>query len=170
MPAPRAAMVVALVGTAVLAQVTVLARLPLPGATPDAVLLAVVSLGLVYGPMTGMVTGFGAGLALDLVPPADHAAGRWALVLCLVGYVAGLARPDTRRSALVPLLVVACCAAGATAGYAALGAILGDPRVTWPAVARLLPTAVLYDVFLTPFLVPVVIALARRVEADPARR
>ena len=39
-----------------------------------------------------------AGLVLDLVPPADHEVGRWALVLTLVGYLAGLARDETRRS------------------------------------------------------------------------
>ena len=39
-----------------------------------------------------------AGLATDLVPPADHEVGRWALVLTLVGYLAGLGR---RRAAAV---------------------------------------------------------------------
>jgi hypothetical protein len=31
------------------------------------------------------VLGFVAGLLLDLVPPADHEAGRWALALVVVG-------------------------------------------------------------------------------------
>ena len=38
--------------------------------------------------------------------------GRWALVLTLVGYLAGLARDQTRRSAFVPLVVVAVAGAG----------------------------------------------------------
>ena len=43
-----------------------------------------------------MLVGFAAGLALDLAPPADHLAGRWALALVVVGYVAGRARRDGR--------------------------------------------------------------------------
>ncbi len=35
------------------------------------------------------------GLLLDLAPPADHVAGRWALALLLAGYVAGRVRQDT---------------------------------------------------------------------------
>ena len=36
-----------------------------------------------------MVLGFGGGLLLDLVPPADHVAGRWALALLVAGYLSG---------------------------------------------------------------------------------
>ena len=35
------------------------------------------------------------GSPLDLAPPADHIAGRWALALVLVGYVAGRVRQET---------------------------------------------------------------------------
>ena len=62
-------------------------------------------------PGFGLVCGFAAGLAADLVPPADHEVGRWALVLTLVGYLAGLGRDSSRRSAFVPLVVVAVAAA-----------------------------------------------------------
>jgi rod shape-determining protein MreD len=151
-------------------QLTVLARLPLPGATPDLVLLAVVSLALANGPGFGLVAGFASGLASDLVPPADHAVGRWALVLTLVGYCAGLARGETRRSAFVPLFVVAVSAAASVLLYAALGALLGDPHVTWSAVSGVLPTAVLYDVVLSAFVVPAVLRLADRFEPDPMVR
>ncbi|CAM5330973.1 hypothetical protein SPURM210S_05625 [Streptomyces purpurascens] len=56
-------------------QVSVLARLHLPGAVPDLMLLTVLGLALVYGHMGGALVGFGAGLLADLAPPADHAAG-----------------------------------------------------------------------------------------------
>ena len=167
-PPARVLVAAVLVVVAVVLQVTVLARLPLPGATPDLLLLVVVALALAHGPAFGLGVGFGAGLAADLAPPADHEVGRWALVLTLVGYLAGMARDETRRSAFVPLVVVAVAGGAAVLMYAGLGALMDDPNVTWPAVRALLPTAVLYDVVLSAFVVPAVLAVARRVEPDPA--
>ena len=166
----RAAVAGALVLTALAIQVTLLSRLPLPGATPDLVLLVVVALALAGGPAVGLLTGFGAGLALDLAPPADHEIGRWAFVLTAIGYLAGMAQAETRRSAFVPLVVVAAAGAGSVLLYAALGALLDDPNVTWPAVERLLPTAVVYDVVLSAFALPAILALARRTEPESALR
>jgi rod shape-determining protein MreD len=167
---PRVALTVVLVVVAIALQVTFLSRLPLPGATPDLVLLVVVATALSGGPTVGLLTGFGAGLALDLVPPADHEVGRWAFVLTVVGYLAGLAQAETRRSAFVPLAVVAVAAAGSVLLYAGLGALLDDPNVTWSAVTRLLPTAVVYDVVLSAFAVPAVLALSGRLEPEGALR
>lgn len=169
MPYSRVVVAAALVTVALALQVTFLARLPLPGATPDLVLLVVVGLALSFGPAFGLGVGFGAGLATDLVPPADHEVGRWAFVLTIIGYLAGLAQAETRRSAFVPLAVVAAAGAGSVLLYAGLGALMDDPNVTWPAVTRLLPTAVLYDVVLSAFAVPAVLALTRRAEPDTAR-
>jgi rod shape-determining protein MreD len=96
-----------LVVVALVVQVSVFARLGLPGAVPDLLLLVVIGLALVYGPVGGCLVGFCAGLLADLAPPSDHAVGRYALVLCLLGYGAGLLRPESGqiRSALTPLLV-----------------------------------------------------------------
>ena len=170
MPAGRVLFAVLLLVVALAVQLAVLARLQLPGATPDLVLLAVVSLALANGPGFGMVSGFAAGLASDLVPPADHAVGRWALVLTLVGYFAGLAQGETRRSAFVPLFVVAVSAAASVLLYAGLGALIDDPHVTRRAVSEILPTAVLYCVVLSAFVVPAVLRLADRFEPDPMVR
>lgn len=161
MPSARVVLAVTLVAAALALQVTLLSRLGLPGASPDLVLLVVVALALRHGPEFGLVTGFGAGLAADLVPPADHEVGRWALVLTLIGYLAGTARRESRRSAFVPLLVVGAAAAGSVVLYAGLGALMADPNVTWPVVTALLPTAVLYDVVLSAFVVPAVLAMGR---------
>lgn len=166
MPSVRVLLAVVLVTVALAVQLTLMSRLPLPGATPDLVLLVVVALALAYGPGFGLVCGFFAGLALDLVPPADHEVGRWALVLTVVGYLAGLAHNETRRSAFVPLVVVAVAAASSVLLYAGLGALLDDPNITWGAVQALLPTVVVYDVVLSAFVVPAVLALARRAEPD----
>lgn len=168
MRVPPAAVLLAvvLVVVSLAVQVTMLARLPLPGATPDLVLLVVVTLALAHGPAFGLVAGFGAGLAADLAPPADHEVGRWALVLMLIGYLAGMARDETRRSAFVPLLVVAVAGGASVLLYAGLGALMDDPNVTWAVVRDLLPTAVVYDVVLSAFVVPAVLALTRRVQPD----
>ena len=84
-----------LIVVALVLQVSVLARLHLPGAVPDLLLLTVLGLALVYGHVGGALVGFAAGLLADLAPPADHAAGRYALVLCVIGYLAGLVKPET---------------------------------------------------------------------------
>lgn len=170
MVSPRVLLAAVLVVVALAVQVTMLARLPLPGATPDLLLLVVVGLALANGPGFGLAVGFCAGLAVDLVPPADHEIGRWALVLTLVGYLAGLARGEARRSAFVPLVVVASAAAASVLLYAGLGALMADNHVTWSAVGRLLPTAVLYDVVLSAFALPVILAWAARVEPEAVPR
>jgi rod shape-determining protein MreD len=164
-PARWVAVAVLLAAAAVL-QTVVLSRIPLPGATPDLVLLIVVAAALTQGSTTGCVVGFAGGLLLDVVPPADSQVGRWALVLALVGWFAGRAEDAAATSALVPVLVVGLAGAGAVLGYAAVGFVLNDPRVDMAALVRALPTAVLYDVLLAPFLMPPLMRVTRRV--DPA--
>ncbi|MFE5487217.1 rod shape-determining protein MreD [Streptomyces sp. NPDC056527] len=158
-----------LVVVALVVQVSVLARLQLPGAVPDLVLLTVLGLALVYGPVSGSLIGFGAGLLSDLAPPADHAAGRYALVLCVIGYLAGLARPDNGKlkSATGPMAVVVAAALGSTLLYAGVGALVGDTAARHVGLGYLLLTAAIYDLLLAPFTVPLIMALARRAENDP---
>lgn len=105
-----------LIVVALMIQVSVLARLHLPGAVPDLLLLTVLGLALVYGHVGGALIGFGAGLLADLAPPADHAVGRYALVLCVIGYLAGLVKPESGqvRSATGPMAVVVAAAVGST--------------------------------------------------------
>ncbi|MET8470745.1 rod shape-determining protein MreD [Streptomyces sp. NPDC006422] len=158
-----------LVVVALVLQVCVLARLQLPGAVPDLMLLTVLGLALVYGHVGGALVGFGAGLLADLAPPADHAAGRYALVLCVIGYLAGLAKPDSGqlRSAAGPMLVVVGAAIGTTLLYAGVGALVGDTAARDVGLGSLIFTAALYDLLLAPFVVPGIMALARRAENDP---
>lgn len=174
MTARRLLLGLATVLPAVLLQTTVLARLPLPGGAPDLLLVLVVAFALAEGPLSGTVTGFAAGLLADL--GADHELGRTALVLALVGYVAGHV-PDGRsyggageRSTLLPFVVVGLSAAAAVTVYAAEGVLLGDPRVTTSAYLRALAGTVPYCVLLTPFVVPVIGVLVRRLDQDPLRR
>jgi len=150
----------AVAGVALLAQVTFVNRLALPGgAGPDLVLLAVVALALTGGPLAGMLTGFLAGLALDVAPPASHTIGQYALVFCLVGYACGRLAALGEAS---PALYVGISAAAAAAGaalHAVLGVMLSDPEVTWAAVRHVLPPSLIYDVILSPFVLYAVVRL-----------
>jgi len=154
--------------TALLLQTTVVTQLPLPGAAPDLLLVLVVAFALAEGPLSGMSTGFVAGLLADL--SADHQLGRLALAYTVVGYVAGLVEDDTERSTVLPFVAVALGAVTGLLVFAGEGALLGDPRVTWAAFGRSLISSVPYDVVLTPFVVPVIGLLVRRLDADPLRR
>ncbi|MCZ0205383.1 rod shape-determining protein MreD [Streptomyces achromogenes] len=159
----------ALVVVALVIQVSVLARLHLPGAVPDLLLLTVLGLAMVYGHVGGALVGFGAGLLADLAPPADHAAGRYALVLCVTGYFSGLIRPENGRlkSATGPMAVVVAAAVGSTLLYAGVGALVGDTAARHVGLPGLLFSAALYDLLLAPFVVPGVMWLARRADNDP---
>ncbi|MFD8754575.1 rod shape-determining protein MreD [Kitasatospora sp. NPDC059577] len=150
-------------------QVSVFGRLQLPGATPDILLLVVVGLAMVYGPTGGCLVGFAAGLLADLAPPSDHAIGRYALVLCLMGYAAGLLRPDhgRQRSVVGSLLVVGVAAVASTLLYALVGALVGDTAARHVGLGGLVISALLYDLLLAPFVVPLVMLLGRRFGRDP---
>ncbi|MEU9993233.1 rod shape-determining protein MreD [Streptomyces sp. NPDC048045] len=159
----------ALVVVALVIQVSALARLHLPGAVPDLMLLTVLGLAMVYGHVGGALVGFGAGLLADLAPPADHAAGRYALVLCVTGYFAGLIKPENGRlkSATGPMAVVVAAAVGSTLLYAGVGALVGDTAARHVGLTGLLFSAALYDLLLAPFVVPGIMWLARRSDNDP---
>ncbi|MGB8650872.1 MAG: rod shape-determining protein MreD, partial [Mycobacteriales bacterium] len=154
--------------TALLLQVTVVGRLPLPGAAPDLVLVVVIAFALAEGPMSGMVTGFFAGLLTDAL--SAHEMGRLALAYALAGYVTGMLQDDTERSTLQPFGAVALGALAALASFSVEGILLGDPRVTLQPVVRSALSSVPYDVVLTPFVVPLVAGLVRRLDVDPLRR
>jgi len=168
MSARRLLLGAATVLTALLLQTAVLARLPLPGAPPDLLLVLVVAFALTEGPLSGTVTGFVTGLLADL--GADHELGRVALVYALVGYLVGLAHDDRPRSFLLPLGAVAAAAAGAVAAYALEGLLLGDPRVTAHAFWRSVGGTVTYSVALAPLVLPLVGSLVRRLDPTPLRR
>lgn len=169
-PTTRSFTTVAVIAVALVLQVSVANRLPLPGAvTPDLVLLVVVALALVNGSLTGVMIGFLAGIAADIIPPADHTIGRYALVYCLIGYLCGLASNEMSHSTLVPFLAVAAGALAGTMLYAGMGMILGDPRSTWEIVARVVPVQVLYDVLACPFVVWAVLRVSRKSDRERSR-
>ncbi|HEX6518409.1 MAG TPA: rod shape-determining protein MreD [Streptosporangiaceae bacterium] len=160
----------AVIAVAILLQLAVADRIAFPGgAGPDLVLLTVAALALANGPMAGVLTGFCAGLALDVAPPAGHLVGQDALVFCLIGYACGLLATgpavdgvaEGEHSALFEIGVTAAGAVCGEALAAGLGVMLSDPRVTWPAIKHVLPVAIGYDVLLSPFALFAVAAMLR---------
>jgi rod shape-determining protein MreD len=149
-------------------QVSIFSHFAIDGVVPDLALLIVIAAALARGPDYAALVGFSAGLVLDLAPPADHTAGRWALSLCLVGYLTGLVRGDGETNALGTVLTVAAGAFIGTSIFALTGLILRDPGVSVGAALEVVPIAVLYDVMLTPLVIPLVLILFRRLE--PAER
>ena len=154
----RALVSIVLTAVAVVIQLTIVDRIAFPGGGgPNLVLLLVAALALAGGPMAGVLTGFFAGLALDVAPPGSHFIGQSALVFCLIGYACGLLSDDFSgdaeqgHTALFEIMVTAAGAVCGEALLALLGVMLSDPRVSWPAITNVLPAAVAYDILLCPF-------------------
>jgi rod shape-determining protein MreD len=157
----RVTFALAAILAAVVLQTALLDRLPFPGGSaPNLVLVLVVTLALASGPTEGMLIGFGAGLALDMAPPASNLLGLSALVFCVIGYGCGRLRGPLERSAWLPLAVVVLGVAAGEALYALAGMTFGDPDITWQSVRLVLPVSVAYDVLLCPFVLYVVVRFA----------
>ncbi len=164
MAALRALAITMTVTLAVVLHVTVFGYFSYDGVVPNLALLVVVAAALVRGPEFAAVLGFVAGLAVDLAPPADHVAGRWALALVVVGYIVGRVRHDAGTSAVAAVVAVAASSFIGTSVFALSGMLLGDPVVPGVEALQVIPVAVLYDVLLTPFVLPPAMVLFRRFE------
>lgn len=149
-----------------LLQVSLFSSFAWDGVVPDLVLLTVAAAGLARGTHFGVIVGFAAGVLIDLAPPADHIAGRWALALILVGWIAGYMGESLRARnsdvsgtewarAVLPAGVataIATCLAGTTA-FAITGLILSDPDVGAAETLSLLVNSWILDVVAAPFVV-----------------
>lgn len=155
------------VALALVLQVSLFPHLAWQGIVPNLCLLVVVGAALTRGAQFAAVLGFVAGVGLDLVPPADHVAGRWALALVLVGYIAGRVRQDVRPTATAVVATVAATSFIGTSVFALSGLVLRDPALAIPDLLQVILVAVAWDVLLTPFVLPLVMAMFNRLE--PAR-
>ncbi|MCW2793248.1 MAG: rod shape-determining protein [Nocardioides sp.] len=167
MTAVRAIVAFLAVSVALVLQVTLFPHLAWQGIVPNLCLLVVVAAALTRGPQFAAVLGFAAGVTLDLAPPADHVAGRWALALVVVGYVAGRMRQDVRPSATAVVATVAASSFVGTSVFALSGLVLRDPAMAVPDLLEVILVAVAWDVLLTPLVLPLVMAMFHRLE--PAR-
>lgn len=127
----RLAVVTALILSAYVVQSALLARLGLPAAVPDLVLVVVVGIAMAVGPTAGTVVGFAVGVLIGIVPPGAGPLGQTAAVYAVVGFVAGhLTLGAGRPPRSVAAAVGALCGASVLA-LAVLGEVLGSYAVTW---------------------------------------
>jgi rod shape-determining protein MreD len=143
-----------------------LARLPLPGATPDAVLVTVLAIALAGGLRWGATCGFAAGLLLDLAPPSIVPVGTNAFILCAIGAVAGRWARSPNRGVGLTLMIVAGAAIAAQILRAGLGLMARDGRVDATATPWLMVTGMAYAVILAPFVIPLVSAGFERLRSS----
>ncbi|MFV2194843.1 rod shape-determining protein MreD [Nocardiopsis sp. LOL_012] len=155
----RTAATLLIVALAVLVQATVVNRIPFAwGTGPDLVVAALAAVALTASPAVSAGSGFAAGLAMDLMPPADHAVGRYALVLCVVFYLVALLRANTgapgavggRPSAWTGIGTALAASLGVSAAYAAVGLVVGDPRLSLGALAVAAGTGAVLTTLVAP--------------------
>jgi rod shape-determining protein MreD len=160
----RVRVLVALVAVvvALLLQVSLFPHVAWQGVVPNLCLLVVVAAALTIDAPSAMVLGFLAGVALDLAPPADHLAGRWALALTVVAFLAARVRQDVRPTAVAVVATVAAASFVGTSIFALTGLLLSDPALAVPDLLQVIAVAVVWDVLLTPFVLPVLMKLFGR--------
>jgi rod shape-determining protein MreD len=147
---------------ALVLQVTLFPHLAWNGIVPNLCLLVVVAAALSVDAPFALVVGFLAGVALDLAPPADHVAGRWALALTVVAFLAARVRQDVRPTALAVVATVAASSFVATSLFALSGIVLSDPQMSIGGLLEVVLVAVLWDVLLTPLVLPPLLKLFAR--------
>lgn len=151
-------------------QISLFPHLAWNGVVPNLVLLVVVAAALTCRPQYALLLGFTAGVLSDLVGPADHYAGRWALALVVVAWVASRVRQDSRPGTLAVLGTVAACSFIGTSVFALTGLLLRDPVVAVGEMLTVIGVAVLWDLLLTPLVLPATMRLLRRTTpAGPER-
>lgn len=142
--AVRAVGVALLLLAAVLAQGALVARFPWPGpGEPQLPALAVLAVALGGGPRSGVIAGFGTGLTLDVLPPASHAFGQWAFVLCLLGYLVGMLAQEAADSVVFAVVLGTLGTALAPLVFTLVGIALGDPRADLLRALENLPSVAL---------------------------
>jgi rod shape-determining protein MreD len=155
---------VALIAVAALMlEVTIMPYINVADGIPDLVAPTVVIVALLRGSLVGAVTGFGAGLLVELSAPIGTL-GVLALLYLIVGAWCGrYCEREESSSLLAPLILSVGAALGVQLGYLIFEALLGNTMPASTFVGRvLLPTLVL-----TALLSPPVLLVARRLLGAP---
>lgn len=130
---------------------------------PDLVVLSVVAFALADGSGTGARYGFVAGLTVDVLSTGSQLVGTAALVLLLVGYSCGVARPYLSATGLVGKIALAMAATTlAVLSFGMLSQLLEVSSATpLQALQSALATG-LYNVLFAPFVLAAVAALSAK--------
>ena len=162
----RWAIALGAVVVALVVQVSLFPHLAWHGIVPNLCLLVVVAAALTVEAPFALVLGFAAGLTLDLAPPADHIAGRWALALTIAAFLAARVRQDVKPTALAVVGTVAAASFVATSLFALTGVLLSDPTMSITGLLEVVLVAVVWDVLLTPFVLPPLMKLFARLSPE----
>ncbi|MGH2726782.1 MAG: rod shape-determining protein MreD [Actinomycetota bacterium] len=162
----RTLLMTTLLLTGLLLETSVLGEATLVGAKPPILLLFTVALALGEGPAMAAGFGFAGGLLTDLMTGLPT--GITALAYTIVGYAVGTIRAQLQTpSAWLPVTMEFAASLGGLLLYGGVALLLGQEAV---GGRTLLITAVFgacYNALLTPFMYPLVRALAARLR--PAR-
>lgn len=159
---PRFAKDAALAGIALLViviQSSVITRISWPLNGPNLILLLFIPWVLSETPFRGALIGFFMGVVIDLAPPGNGPAGQWALVMTVVGFALASYAERSRDLVRSPLIEVGIFAIGAFAlllAWGVLGLMVGDDRSSAKYFFQFIPTSLLWNVVLAPFVLPLV--------------
>jgi rod shape-determining protein MreD len=161
--AAQGARLALLVFVVAILQVSAFSSIAIAGAGPDVLLVTLVAVALLRGSVAGAVTGFAAGLIVDVTTLGTL--GTTSLLLTLAGFWAGRYGETTGRGRVhAPLVATAVATVFVQIGGYALESLLGD-AVSGRTVLLALPSAVIWNALLS---YPV-FALVRRVGGTAER-
>jgi rod shape-determining protein MreD len=144
---------VAALAVATVLQAGLAPHLAVFGVVPNLLLLVVVTLAIFEGPIAGSVSGFVAGLLMDLLGTA--VVGPWALVLAVVGYTAGMLGANMFAEGwLLPVTVVFVASLLAEASYGVLLSVLGAGGPFLVTFGRIVIPAAVYNTALAVLVYP----------------
>lgn len=157
-----------LVFLAAVVQVSAVAGTEFVGGEPDLLLLTIVAVALASGSVSGAVSGFCAGLLVDVMTLGTL--GFMSLLLTLVGYWAGRYGETTGRGrAYAPSLTAFAMTVVVGLAATALHYLLGDAAVSSAAFVPLLPSAALAALLIIPVQRACRAVLDRATVATPSR-
>jgi rod shape-determining protein MreD len=146
---------------AVALQIALAPQIALFGVVPNLVFLVVVTLALTEGPIAGCTAGFIGGLLFDLL--GTSVVGPYALVFCVVGYVAGLLHANMFAEGwLLPVTVVFLASLGAEFTYGIIMAVLDVGMPFGTAFVRIMLPGAVYTSALAVLLYPLLSRVLRR--------
>jgi len=120
------------------------------GVVPDVMLLLAVCGGIVGGPERGAITGFGAGIAIDLFLQGTPL-GLSALVFSVVGYGVGVVTGGIVRAAWwIPILTAAAVCAAGEVLFALSATVVGQSQLVRVHLIVVAALVGLFDGILAP--------------------
>jgi len=154
---PRLWLAALLLIVAVLLQVSLMPFIDIAGGIPDVVVCVVVAIGLLRGPLVGVVAGAAGGFLVELTAPVGTL-GVLALLYLVVGWAAGrLCGRDEARGVLPPVVMCVIAEVFVQIGEAFVQLLLARPLDFGDVVRTLLASVIMTGLIAAP-----VVAVARR--------